>query len=180
MDRHKFVEQPIHSSIKFRCYREDCGLPPSADVHDVATRQFGEDFGGSYETVGTPPSRTANDHMAAATERAEQQRHHFEPIGSSLYCSYVRSVGDDAVCGEVADSESHYSIESQPSRDEKSLSRTLAEIQTEWRDGVQALFIHSVDRVNLELNVAVLGNGLLLESNLSGQHEMAKFVKEHK
>lgn len=35
MDKHEFVEQPVHSSVKFRCYAKGCGLPPSADVHDT-------------------------------------------------------------------------------------------------------------------------------------------------
>lgn len=52
-----------------------CGLVASADIHDVGegqTKQFGEDFGGSYETVGTPP-RSANSNMEAAIKRAEEE-----------------------------------------------------------------------------------------------------------
>lgn len=94
MDKHEFVKEPVQYYPSAYCQHDHCGLPPSADVHDV---------------------------------------------------------------GE--------------SGTEKPLSRTLTEIQAEWRESVQAEFMSTTDMRLLELNVAILGNRLLLEANLSGEFD---------
>jgi hypothetical protein len=54
--------------------------------------------------VMASPAPTAD----AAVDARETIHHHpFSPLGDSIYCAWVHGVGDDAVCGETEDADSH-------------------------------------------------------------------------